>query len=108
MRRLILGTALLLIAGCNETPTDTQDAVVNLLGQTFDPATVNLDAGAEVTWVNNNSIEHNITPRNHTYWEARTLTTTGERFSVKFDAPGTYEYECTIHPGMEGVVNVTS
>jgi len=30
----------------------------------------------------------------------------GDRFSFKFDRPGTYKYVCSIHPQMMGTVTV--
>ena len=31
----------------------------------------------------------------------------GATYQRQFDTPGTYDYECTIHPGMVGRVTVT-
>ncbi|TBR25383.1 MAG: hypothetical protein EPO63_01960, partial [Candidatus Nitrosotenuis sp.] len=30
-----------------------------------------------------------------------------DSFAVKLDKPGTYNYFCTIHPGMKGTVKVS-
>ena len=108
MRRLILGSSLVLLFGCSESPTDNEGVVITLLTQTFSPAEITIDRGTDVTWVNANAIEHNITPISHTQWEAKTVTSSGERFSVQMDSPGVYRYECTIHAGMEGEIEVTS
>jgi plastocyanin len=32
----------------------------------------------------------------------------GGDFIVRFSNPGTYTYECLIHPGMAGTITVTS
>ena len=32
----------------------------------------------------------------------------GGDFTLSFSEPGTYEYDCLIHPGMQGTVTVTS
>ena len=108
MRRVILASSLVLLFGCSESPTDNEDVVITLLTQTFSPSELTIEAGTEVTWVNANAIQHNITPKSHTQWEATTLTSSGERFSTRLDSPGVYLYECTLHAGMEGEIEVTS
>jgi plastocyanin len=60
---------------------------------TFMPHDITVAAGATVTWVNLDDVLHRV-------------TSTDDKFSFKFDEPGTYEYYCSIHPKMRGKVIV--
>jgi plastocyanin len=41
-------------------------------------------------------------------WQSPLMTEIGESWSRTFDVAGTYDYQCSIHPGlMNGVVIVT-
>ncbi|MCS6936919.1 MAG: CHRD domain-containing protein [Candidatus Bipolaricaulota bacterium] len=70
----------------------------------FNPATVNIAPGTTVTWVNEDSIAHNVTSRDGLFDSP--VLNRGQRFSYKFDRPGTYGYFCKIHPAMTGQVIV--
>jgi plastocyanin len=67
----------------------------------FSPKTTTVKVGQEVTWTNDDSVDHNVT------------STSGERissgdfgqggtFSFTPTRAGTIAYVCTIHPGMTG------
>lgn len=73
-------------------------------GSSFNPATVTITPGTTVTWVNDDSIAHTVTSRDGLF-DSPTLNR-GQRFSYKFDRPGTYGYFCKIHPTMTGQVIV--
>ncbi len=97
-----------------QTPTtpSTQEVIVRIQGDTsgyggayFNPATVNVTGGTTVTWVNEDSMPHTVTSRDGLF-DSPTLNR-GQRFSYKFDKPGTYGYFCKIHPAMTGQVMVT-
>ncbi len=108
MRRLLIGLALLAFAGCNETTDPVETAEIELLASTFDPPTITVSRGTEVTWINTLAIEHTITPDNHTQWEKQDMTTNGQRFTVKLEVPGTWAYYCELHAGMQGTIIVTA
>ncbi|MCI2430458.1 CHRD domain-containing protein [Candidatus Acetothermia bacterium] len=73
-------------------------------GASFNPATVNITVGVTVTWVNEDSVPHTATSRDGIF-DSPTLNR-GQRFSYKFDKPGTYGYFCKLHPMMTGQVIV--
>lgn len=66
----------------------------------FDPATVEVAVGSEVTWVNGDDTPHTSTAEDGT-WDSGNLAE-GEEFSFTADEPGTYPYVCDIHPSMKG------
>ena len=73
----------------------------------FIPAVADLAAGGTVTFRNGAPVEgsvHEVESETNA-WPKQTILT-GESFSVTLTAPGTYLYDCPIHPGMSGVINV--
>jgi plastocyanin len=72
---------------------------------TFDPAQVDVAKGGTVTF-NWNGVTHNVN------WDSppAQVANIGDRSSgsvpVTFGTSGTYNYHCSLHPGMNGVVTV--
>jgi plastocyanin len=58
-----------------------------------------------VRWVNGGVAPHTATARDGSFDSG--FLSTGDGFSRTFNAPGTIEYFCTIHPAMTGTVIVT-
>jgi plastocyanin len=98
------GTATVEFALAEEDPD--APVVVDLRNLLFDPDNVTIQPGRTVRWVNRQNEVHNVTPQGHTEWPATTLNTTGDDFEHVFDNPGTFEYTCTLHPGMDGTIVV--
>jgi plastocyanin len=71
----------------------------------FKPAEVTIKAGDAVTWVNDDSVGHDVTGDNFKSGEPGAMKN-GDTFEHTFDAAGTFDYVCTVHPGMEGSVTV--
>jgi plastocyanin len=67
----------------------------------FEPATFTVESGATVTWVWEGRAPHDVVGEG---FESRDQSS--GTFRHTFEQPGTYAYECTIHPGMEGSVVV--
>lgn len=84
----------------------TPPHVVDLRDLLFDPDDLTIQAGETVLWVNREAVVHNVTPEGHSEWTAATLNTTGDEFQHTFDETGDFPYECTLHPGMEGIIRV--
>ena len=80
--------------------------VVTLNASTFSPATVTIDVGETIRWVNGQAIAHTITPDDHSEWTSQTVSANGETFEHRFQTAGSYPYLCTFHAGMTGTVNV--
>ncbi len=70
----------------------------------FDPDTLTVAVGTEVTWNNEDGTDHTSTAEDDT-WASGTLGD-GESFSFTFDEAGTFAYVCEIHPSMTGEVVV--
>jgi plastocyanin len=70
----------------------------------FVPATLTVQAGSTVTWVNHDDAPHTITASDKSF--SSLSLETDAQFSFKFDKPGTYTYFCAIHPFMTASVTV--
>ncbi len=73
---------------------------------TFDPPTLTVPVGTEVTWVNQDDVPHTATsvvkPR---AIDSGTLDT-DQTYSHVFTTAGEYDYFCAVHPHMTGKVVV--
>lgn len=92
-------------------PTVPAAMGVVMVNRTFEPQQIEVTAGTTVTWTNQDSQSHTVTagPRDN----PSGLFDSGEiagggTFSFTFTEPGTYEYHCTPHDGMDGTVVVTA
>jgi plastocyanin len=107
MRKLLWISALLLgfTIGCSDDDdNDVQpDNEVWMSASAFLPSNLTVPAGTTVRWVNNSSVTHNVVSATGLFNE---LLNVGESYSYTFSDAGTYNYECTIHPGMTGTITV--
>lgn len=88
--------------GEDEEAAEPEQVTVDIVSVTegFEPATITVPVGSEVTWVNTDQIEHTSTAEDDT-WDSGKLAP-GEEFSYTAEEPGTYPYLCSIHPTMTG------
>jgi hemoglobin len=71
----------------------------------FGPRTLKVKAGSEVTWMNQDGIDHTVMTDDSSVNSGE--LTPGEDFKFTFSTPGTYEYHCSIHPEqMRAVIEV--
>jgi plastocyanin len=71
----------------------------------FNPGSVTVNAGDTVTWVNDDSVGHDVTADGFKSGDPGAMQN-GDTFEHTFDAAGKFDYVCTVHPGMEGSVTV--
>ncbi len=78
----------------------------------FIPSMVTIDIGGEVIWENNDTAAHTITSGTAVEGPSgvfdSSLVMAGSSFSHTFDAAGTFDYFCMVHPWMAGAVMVSS
>ena len=72
----------------------------------FQPVKVAIKAGQSVGWVNVSGQVHNVIFDDKTVG-ASDLLQKGQTFKVTFSKAGTFKYSCTLHPGMDGEIDVT-
>jgi plastocyanin len=89
-------------------PAPSGDAVrsakVEIEDFAYNPDPVTIEEGGKVTWINRDSAPHTATADDGSF-DTGTLEE-GKLKSESFKAPGTYAYICSIHPDMQGTVEV--
>jgi plastocyanin len=101
----VIGFSLLGFSGAAATGQNPPTQLVTIDNFSFTPATLTVPAGTEVTWINHDDIPHTVVSDDRSTFKSRALDT-DEKFSFKFDKPGTYPYFCSIHPKMTAKIAV--
>lgn len=84
--------------------TDSGPGSASIVDLTFQPSTIEVDVGAEVTWTNEDGFPHTVTARTDDFDSG--VMQGGDTFSQTFDEVGSFDYFCAIHPSMTGTVVV--
>lgn len=107
-RKFIIALLTIATVGC-VSANDPQprepigDNTVTLSDSQFTPEHITVETGIEVTWIwDDGSRSHDVVGEDF----ASDIQTEGT-FTHTFTEPGSYEYVCTLHQGMEGTVTVT-
>src|SRR6185295_11392242 len=99
----VLCAITVLASGCSMG--DGTSVTVQVLDDAFAPSTITIAPGIRVNWGWNGTHPHNVVfAPNSGVVSSATQITGG--FDITFMTPGTYNYECTVHPGMNGTVVV--
>jgi len=74
------------------------------------PLNLEIPVGVTVTWVNDDSVPHNIQSQDESgkvtdIFNSPPLNT-GDRFEYTFDEEGVYKYHCSWHPWRVGLITV--
>lgn len=92
--------------GCHEPEqSDAAVTTVRLSGTCFGPTVARVDAGATVTFVNEEPLPHTVTGAN-LLWGSLQELQQGDTIEATFATAGVYPYVCILHPGMIGAVVV--
>lgn len=125
MRRiLILSCALLAlaVAGCGgdddgggSTSAETTSSSaapsgggveIKMQNIQFAPKDTTVKVGQKVTWVNEDSVDHNVVADDGADFKSDNFGK-GGTFEFTADKAGAIKYECTLHPGMTATLNVS-
>jgi plastocyanin len=79
--------------------------VIKMADIKFDPEEASADAGQDICWTNEDSIDHDVVAESGASFKSE-LFGKGETFTTKVDKAGTVDYVCTIHPGMTGTLTI--
>jgi plastocyanin len=108
---LLLCNFLFMFSGCqnsadNSAKTQASSAkieVVTIKDFAFGPQNLEIKAGDEVNWVNGDSATHSVILNGE--FDSGAIKP-GSSFNHRFEKAGRYEYKCSIHPTMIGVIDV--
>jgi plastocyanin len=78
---------------------------VRMEGIAYNPATISVRPGQTITWVNDDNVLHDVVSTQGETIKSE-LFAKGRSFSFTPTRAGTIHYVCTIHPGMEGTIEV--
>jgi plastocyanin len=79
---------------------------VSIRDYSYQPGTLTVAAGTTVTWTNDGNVPHTVTSNERTFDSGDIAP--GGTFSYTFNQPGSYPYHCSLHPSMQGQIEVTS
>ena len=100
--------SLFALAGCTQmahaATTAKAGAKVSIVNFEFTPGEITIAPGESVTWTNDDGAPHGL--EYHDGEKGTDLLLPGASFSRRFDRPGTYDYNCSVHPYMTGRVIV--
>ena len=72
----------------------------------FLPERLTVEVGEQVTWRNDESLDHNVVAQKGARFRSRAFGRAGT-YTFTPRRPGTIDYVCTLHPGMDGQIIVT-
>jgi plastocyanin len=70
----------------------------------FVPTSITVKRGTTVTWTNRDITPHTVTGSG---WGSPTLAPDAT-YSYTFNSAGSFDYKCSIHPAMQGTINVVN
>ena len=73
--------------------------LVEINAMQFQPATLKVEIGDTVRFINKDLLQHNVTELNNKAWQSDTLST-GDTYTRV--VAGNEEYFCSLHPVMKG------
>ena len=79
-------------------PVDASSVEVKIDNFSFEPTSITVRAGTQITWTNRDDIPHTVVEDDKTF-RSKVLDT-DEKFTFTPTKPGTYKYYCSIHPKM--------
>lgn len=97
-------------APASSTPAASGGVVkVDMKNIQFNPKTITVKKGTTVEWMNEDSVNHDVTKRSGPGPQFSSGTGnigSGGGYKQTFNTAGTIQYHCTVHPGMDGTIVV--
>ncbi len=87
----------------DQTPVAGTAVMINNFA--FQPAVLTVKVGQTITWTNHDEEPHTVVGVG---MKSPVLGNAGSTYAHVFTTPGTYHYNCSIHPFMHGTVVVTA
>lgn len=90
-----------------ETPATGDSVAISMKNIQFDPKEQTVKVGTKVTWTNDDSVAHNVVATEGAEFESDNFGQ-GGTYEFTPESAGTIQYTCTLHPGMDGTLEVTN
>lgn len=106
--RLVI-SAVVMLLGPPPVLHSQSAAMINIQTFQFQPKQLEVKAGTQVTWINQDDIRHTVTsgtPENKDGRFDAPLGGKGAKFTFTFAQPGTYTFFCDRHQHMRGAIVV--
>ena len=110
----LIASIALLTAGCGSDDGGGGSAqalgandVIGMKSLHFKPDHVTVPVGQKITWKNDESVGHDVKADSGASFSSKSFGKDGT-FRWTPDKAGTVTYECTLHPGMEGKIDVVA
>ena len=116
--KFLIDNGVIVIESTEEVAAMAVDAEVLIPNGNFDvsgsgfylPLNLEVPRGSTVTWVNEDSVPHNIQSQDEFGKVSNVFNSpplnTGDRFEFTFEEAGVYNYYCSFHPWRVGLVTV--
>jgi plastocyanin len=109
-------TGLVVVSGCggsdsgsgsssSSAPAPSGPVTVDMKNIQFAPKSQSVKAGQKVTWVNQDSVDHDVKADSGADFHSDQFGK-GGKFAFTPQKAGEIKYECTLHPGMTGTLKV--
>jgi len=118
MIKFLIDNDIIVLDNAEEAMVNVIDTIITIPNGNFDvagagfyaPLNMEISVGTTVTWVNDDSVPHNIQSQDENgkvtdIFNSPPLNT-GDRFEFTFDESGEYHYFCSFHPWRVGLVTV--
>jgi plastocyanin len=99
----VLAVVLAVAAIASATAAPAAEHTIAMDGVKFEPAELTVERGATVVWVNKDPFPHTATARGA--FDSKEIAP-GKSWKWIARKSGTYDYVCTLHPGMKGKLMV--
>jgi plastocyanin len=96
--------AIAFLASCSpgsRPSASPQTHTIAINGSKFQPATFAVNAGDTVEWKNNDIVPHTATSTDSGAFDSGRIEV-GSSWKYVANKKGTYNYECSFHPNMQG------
>lgn len=92
-----------ILSGCTQ-PGNQSGNSVTIQNFAFNPNSLSVSVGTNVTWTNMDNVDHQI--KSDTGLFESNPFSNGQTYTYQFTTAGTYSYTCLIHPSMHGTIIV--
>jgi plastocyanin len=107
---VLLAAVALAAAGCGSSSSGSSSSSapgtqVKMQNIAFSPAKLTVKLGTTVTWTNEDTAAHNVVADSGATFRSKDFRL-GQTYKFTPTKAGTIKYECTLHPGMSGELDV--